>query len=110
MPDLSHKTTGTPLPFEEALDPLSLRVVHLAREEAWRNQALQSAAARLMHWLLGDVEMPRPLASPRLEMLRIFCSFIALGDARSSSVGQTLMEQGHYNCAQLAQARSLSLA
>lgn len=94
----------------EPLDTLSLRVVHLAREEAWRSLALQTAAARLMHWLLGDIETPRPLASPRLEMLRIFCTFVVLGDRRSSSIAHSLLEKGHYSNAQLAEASALSLA
>ncbi len=94
----------------EALDPLSLRVVHLAREEAWRSMATRTAGQRLWHWFLGDIEQPRHLANPRLEMLRNFCTFALMGDERSDVLAATLLEKGHYSAPQLKVARDLSIA
>ncbi|WP_343614826.1 hypothetical protein [Novosphingobium sp.] len=95
---------------EEALDPLSLRVVHLAREEAWRSIAVRTPGRRLWHWFLGDIEEPRNLANPRLEMLRNFCTFAVLGDERSDLLAATMLRKGHYSPSQLNVARNLSIA
>jgi hypothetical protein len=43
-------------------------------------------------------------------MLRIFCTFVVLGDRRSSSIAQSILVKGHYSNAQLAEASALSLA
>ncbi|WP_206240973.1 hypothetical protein [Novosphingobium terrae] len=85
---------NTPIVTEDALDPLSLRVVHLARTEGWRSMAMRSTGSRLWHWFLGDIEEPRQLANPRLEMLRNFCTFTLMGDERSDGLATTMLQRG----------------
>lgn len=109
--DDTDQADSAPLPATgDALDPLSLRVVHLAREEAWRSSAIRTPGRRLWHWFLGDIEAPRSLANPRLEMLRNFCTFAVLGDARSDQLAATMLRKGHYSPSQLNVARNLSIA
>lgn len=92
------------------LDDLSRRVVHLARAEAQRSRPQVGAGAWVRRLLLGDVEPPRPLANPALEMLRRFCISVRLGDAQSDDLAQVLLGKGHYDKAQINTARCLSLA
>jgi hypothetical protein len=98
-----------PLAPEAPLDPLSLRVVLLARAEAQRSVRSGGAGARLWRWFLGGEEAPRPLANPHLEMLRRFCMFVTLGDGQSEGLSEAILGKGHYSARQLATARSLSM-
>lgn len=92
----------------ETLDPLSYRVVQLAREEARRMAPPRGLLGRAWQWFLGTVEMPRPLANPRLDMLRQFSTLVWLGDAQAEDLAQTMLRKGHYSAGQLGIVRVLS--
>jgi uncharacterized membrane protein YfbV (UPF0208 family) len=94
----------------ETLDPLSFRVIQLARIEAMRMGPPRSLLGRAWQWFLGNDDAPRPLANPRLDMLRQFSTLVWLGDAQAEDLEQTLLSKSLYSAGQLSIARVLSEA
>ena len=94
----------------ETLDPLSFRVVQLARVEAARSAPSRGIWARAWQWFVGDVDVVRPLANPRLDMLRRFATLVWLDDGESEALAQAMLGKGHYTSAQLDMVRTLSQA
>lgn len=94
----------------ETLDPLSYRVVQLARAEAVRMGPPRGVLGRTWQWFLGNVDVARPLANPRLDMLRQFSTFVWLGDVQAEDLEQTMLSKGHYSVGQLGIVRLLSQA
>lgn len=94
----------------ETLDPLSYRVVQLAREEALRMGPPRGVLGRAWQWFWGNVEVARPLANPRLDMLRRFSTLVWLNDVQAEDLEQTMLSKGHYSAGQLGIARVLSQA
>ncbi|WP_206239321.1 hypothetical protein [Novosphingobium terrae] len=94
----------------ETLDPLSYRVVQLAREEALRMGPPRGVLGRAWQWFVGNVDVARPLANPRLEMLRQFSTLVRLGNRQAEDLAQTMLNKGHYSAGQLGIARVLSQA
>lgn len=94
----------------ETLDPLSFRVVQLARDEAARTGPRKGPLGRAWQWFVGDVDVARPLANPRLDMLRRFSTLVWFGDAESETLAQVMLDKGHYNAGQLSIVRALSRA
>lgn len=94
----------------ETLDPLSFRVVQLAREEAVRMGPPRGVLGRAWQWFVGNVEVARPLANPRLDMLRQFSTFVWLDDVRAEELAQAMLSKGHYSAGQLGIVRVLSQA
>lgn len=90
------------------LDPLSARVVYLARDEAGRTIRRRGLWSRIGQWFLGAQDMPRPLANDRLEMLRSFCTQILTGEGQGEALAQTMLDKGLYTPAQLRTARRLA--
>jgi hypothetical protein len=94
----------------ETLDPLSFRVVQLARSEAVRSGPRRGVLGRAWQWFLNDVDVPRPLANPRLDLLRRFSMLVWFGDAESEELAQVMVTKGHYSAGQLDMVRVLSRA
>lgn len=94
----------------ETLDPLSSRVVQLAREEAVRMGPPRGVLGRAWQWFVGNVDAARPLANPRLDMLRQFSTLVWLGDGRAEVLEQMMLTKGHYSAEQLGIVRVLSQA
>lgn len=94
----------------ETLDPLSYRVILLARDEALRMGPPRGVLGRAWQWFVGNVEVARPLANARLDMLRQFATLVWLGDEQAASLEQTMLNKGHYSAGQLGIARVLSQA
>jgi hypothetical protein len=91
-----------------ALDPLSTRVVYLARDEAGRIIGRRGLLSRIGEWFLGAQEAPRPLANDRLEMLRSFCTQILTGEGQGEMLERIMLDKGHYTPGQLLTARHLA--
>lgn len=90
------------------LDPLSTRVVYLARDEAGRTIRRRGMWSRIGQWFLGAQEAPRPLANDRLEMLRSFCTQILTGEGQGEMLERIMLDKGHYTSGQLLTARHLA--
>lgn len=91
-----------------AFDPLSLRVLHLAMRDAASGRPAKGMLAQAWRWFTGDAEAPRPLANPKLEMLRRFCISVMRGESESADLARTLAEKGHYDMAQLGAIQAFS--
>lgn len=94
----------------ETLDPLSYRVVQLARVEAARMGPPRGVLGRAWQWLVGQADVALPLANPRLDMLRQFSTLVWLGDTHAEDLERTMLSKGHYSAGQLGIARVLSQA
>lgn len=90
-----------------SLDGLSTRVIHLARDEAARSLPSRGIWSRLGRWLAGAQVQPNPLANPRLEMLRAFCTMLMTGDNHSEDLARTMLAKRHYTAGQLAVVRHM---
>ena len=90
-----------------SLDGLSTRVVYLARDEAARSLPSRGIGTRLARWLAGRQDQPNPLANPRLEMLRRFCTMLLTGDTHSEDLARTLLAKQHYTAGQLDMVRHM---
>lgn len=91
------------------LDPLSRRVVFLAREEAPRCRKPANTRSAIAKWFLGTNEAPLPLADPQLEALRKFCTSVLNDDRDDHEYAETILGKGYYTQEQLIEARNLSL-